>query len=358
VNLSVTFREDSVTPGELIGNVTLNHTLPFGAVPTDPHGDDPLHYYFTPVPEGMLGDVTPYSALFASEEDRAARAMFLWISSAGVRMHSHFDQDHNVFVQLSGHKHFVLVPPEQWRLMHPFPRVHPLWHKSQADVDAPQVDLLRLYPQVAPLEAQVGPGDVLYLPPLWWHAVESQSGSVSLSVLSHDQGVRQVMHAIYKHEHKVDLLADTSGRRFALRLYLDLLVNDMVGANATTAWMAQLVLERYRGVADLFRRDDDTDGEPLCPPDKVPTAVHVYGDAKLDQTLVGASFAALASTTLGTSSWRAAREMLLVEYVEKLAAAVVGTNNLLAFMMDCFQGQGYRVTDKDSEEHERLWRSR
>lgn len=28
----------------------------------------------------------------------------MWLSSGGVNMHTHFDQDFNIFVQLVGHK--------------------------------------------------------------------------------------------------------------------------------------------------------------------------------------------------------------------------------------------------------------
>jgi hypothetical protein len=188
------------------------------------------------------------------------------------------------------------------------------------------------------------------------------------------------MEHAYAHEHKVDLLADNQGRTYALRLYIDLLVVEMYGANATTGFMQRMLLERYRGVADLFRASplakETTAAEaasatgtgiresgggsgedlPLCPADKIPTALHVHGDARLDMGMISATFQALSST--GLHSWQATRDLLLLEYLEELASAVVGTNNLLRFFVDCFQGQGYRVTDKDSEEHEQLWRSR
>jgi len=65
-------------------------------------------------------------------------------------MHTHFDQDRNVFIQLVGRKRFVLFPPTANHQMYIYPRVHPLWHKAQPDFDEP--DLLA-FPEY--LRAQV-----------------------------------------------------------------------------------------------------------------------------------------------------------------------------------------------------------
>ena len=49
----------------------------------------------------------------------------------------HYDGHHNLFLQLAGAKRFLLLPPEATPLLYPFPRLHPLWHKSRADFEAP-----------------------------------------------------------------------------------------------------------------------------------------------------------------------------------------------------------------------------
>lgn len=89
------------------------------------------HYYFTSLPENLHADLTQARLLFAEDRDFELRRHFLWISSRGMVTHTHFDQDYNIFVQLSGTKTFTLWPAEEHELMYLYPRIHPMWHKSQ-----------------------------------------------------------------------------------------------------------------------------------------------------------------------------------------------------------------------------------
>lgn len=79
--------------------------------------------------------------------------------------------DHNLYVQLAGRKRFVITPPSQhWRL-HYYPRLHPLTRKSQVDFDQPNFARTPRYAATQSLEAVLGPGDLLYMPPYWTHKV-------------------------------------------------------------------------------------------------------------------------------------------------------------------------------------------
>jgi len=46
----------------------------------------------------------------------------------------------------------------------------------------------------------VGPGDVLYVPPFWWHTVETLSPSLSLTTISRWPQLYIHMNAVYTHE--------------------------------------------------------------------------------------------------------------------------------------------------------------
>jgi hypoxia-inducible factor 1-alpha inhibitor (HIF hydroxylase) len=122
---------------------------------------------------------------------------FVWISSRGPRMHTHFDQDRNVFVQLYGEKLFTLFPPSSSDDLYMFPRLHPLWHKSQVHFDEPDLDKFPNYRRAEAFEAHLYPGDVLYIPPYWWHHVESLTASISVSQWSKLNIVTNAMNAIY-----------------------------------------------------------------------------------------------------------------------------------------------------------------
>ena len=169
------------------------------------------HYYFGSVPDHLKDDVMPDRFLYHTEKDYKANKQFMWISSAGMITHTHFDQDYNFFVQLVGKKRFTLWSPYQHELMYVYPRVHPMWHKSRVNYRAVDLDKFPAFTQARGKQIELGPGDMLFVPPYTWHYVETLSPSVSLSTWSHDYELYNHMNAIYRHDHKFDLLEDSRG---------------------------------------------------------------------------------------------------------------------------------------------------
>ncbi len=126
-------------------------------------------------------------------------------------------------MQLEGRKRFLLIPPSLRHLYCMFSRyylnfvltlvvypfLHPGGQQSQIDFEAPN---FRDFPNFAefatlkrsnnvtdqqklPVVAALEPGDVLYLPPLWFHHVSALSPSISVSVWSPSTLTKRV-HAI------------------------------------------------------------------------------------------------------------------------------------------------------------------
>ena len=60
---------------------------------------------------------------------------------------------------------------------------------------------------------QVAPGDLLFVPPYWWHTVETLSPSLSLSTLSRWPQLYNHMNALYTHEYFFDALASHEARQ-------------------------------------------------------------------------------------------------------------------------------------------------
>eukprot|EP01043_Picozoa_sp_COSAG02_P052527 COSAG02_NODE_5673_length_4139_cov_2.729950_2_plen_837_part_00 len=89
-------------------------------------------YWFDKLPEMLVPDIASVTRqLFLRESDLQRYEQYIWFSSAGVRMHTHVDADHNFFLQVAGRKRWTLYPTAETAEMHPFPRTHPLWHKAQ-----------------------------------------------------------------------------------------------------------------------------------------------------------------------------------------------------------------------------------
>jgi len=124
------------------------------------------------MPVSVVKQLQPEEWVYATHKDNRRADQSIWVSTPGLRTHTHFDSDHNMFIQLLGKKRFVLWAPNQTQKMCPFPRLHPLWHKSRADFEQPDTTLLACatYGETEALAVDVGPGDVLYVPPFWWHS--------------------------------------------------------------------------------------------------------------------------------------------------------------------------------------------
>jgi hypothetical protein len=100
----------------------------------------------------------------------------LWIGNAGT-VAPHYDLQENVACVAVGHRRFVIFPPEQLPNLY----VGPL-ENSPAGTPISMVDLsapdLAKYPRFAEaLEqaqvAELGPGDAIYIPFMWWHGVQA-----------------------------------------------------------------------------------------------------------------------------------------------------------------------------------------
>lgn len=107
--------------------------------------------------------------------DAAPRA---WIGNQSITP-THFDLDDNLVCMVAGHKRFILFPPEQTKNLYIGPLEHTISGvpASMADIDRPDfVRFPRLHEALAAGQiAELTPGDVLFVPYMWWHQVTSDA---------------------------------------------------------------------------------------------------------------------------------------------------------------------------------------
>eukprot|EP01112_Ceratiomyxa_fruticulosa_P011645 TRINITY_DN3178_c0_g1_i1.p1 TRINITY_DN3178_c0_g1~~TRINITY_DN3178_c0_g1_i1.p1 ORF type:complete len:217 (+),score=50.42 TRINITY_DN3178_c0_g1_i1:681-1331(+) len=108
----------------------------------------------------------------------------LWIGAGGVTAHAHYDSFHNFFVQLYGKKKFLLSPPSQWESLQLYPRLHPFYRQSQLNFSSNSNSWLNDHPRPQAYEVILSPGDLLYLPPYYFHHVIAVDLSISINVWS------------------------------------------------------------------------------------------------------------------------------------------------------------------------------
>jgi hypothetical protein len=110
------------------------------------------------------------------------RAQRLWLGGAGVRTPLHHDLPENLYAVVFGSKRIALVPRGERRNVYPNRRLSRAPNFSRVDAFAPDTTRFPRFKRVQPLVCEVGPGECLYIPRLWWHTVESLEPSASLSL--------------------------------------------------------------------------------------------------------------------------------------------------------------------------------
>jgi hypothetical protein len=99
-----------------------------------------------------------------------------WIGNR-IRVAPHYDLMENVGCVVAGRRRFTVFPPEQLANLYPGPfELTPAGTPiSLVDIARPDLDRFPLYAEAAAAaqSAMLEPGDAIYLPFHWWHAVDS-----------------------------------------------------------------------------------------------------------------------------------------------------------------------------------------
>ncbi|XP_071792326.1 tRNA wybutosine-synthesizing protein 5-like [Asterias amurensis] len=109
-----------------------------------------------------------------------ADAMFstiLRLGSAGVQLWTHYDIMDNLLIQISGHKRVVFFSPQDAT------HLYLTGDKSAVlDIENPDFSRYPAFRHARPMECHLQPGDVLFIPALWFHNVRSLDFSVAVNV--------------------------------------------------------------------------------------------------------------------------------------------------------------------------------
>jgi hypothetical protein len=100
----------------------------------------------------------------------------IWLGNA-ITTPTHLDEWNNIGCVVSGRRRFTLFPPEQVVNLYIGPLDFAPTGAPLSLVSLHEPDFTR-FPRfrealAAAVSADLGPGDALYIPPLWWHHVES-----------------------------------------------------------------------------------------------------------------------------------------------------------------------------------------
>ncbi|RBP51677.1 cupin-like domain-containing protein [Arenicella xantha] len=103
----------------------------------------------------------------------------IWLGN-DIEVATHYDVSDNLACVIAGRRRFTLFPPEQIANLYIGPIDYTLAGRPASLVSLRQPDLDK-YPRFKTamqhaVVAELGPGDVLFIPSLWWHHVASSGG--------------------------------------------------------------------------------------------------------------------------------------------------------------------------------------
>ncbi|KAK7112298.1 tRNA wybutosine-synthesizing protein 5-like [Littorina saxatilis] len=99
------------------------------------------------------------------------------IASRGLQLWTHYDVMDNLLIQVSGTKRVVLFSPQE------ADKLYLEGDKSSVlDIDHPDLSRYPLFNQAVRIEGRLQPGDILFIPGLWFHNVISEEFGVAVNV--------------------------------------------------------------------------------------------------------------------------------------------------------------------------------
>jgi len=154
----------------------------------------------------------------------------------GVVTPTHFDEAFNLFTQIRGRKRFKLYSPKYFANLYPYPVHHPCDRQAQVDIDNPDLIRFPKFSAAKGVETIVEPGDVLYLPPYWFHHVVSLDKSISVNfwfVMPNDK------------LEPLQLPIKDQSRIMALRRNIEKFIGDAMGGAAVGKFLEELFTDRF-----------------------------------------------------------------------------------------------------------------
>jgi hypothetical protein len=151
------------------------------------------------------------------------------------------------------------------------------------------------------------------------------------------------MEGVYKHDYYFDLLAHPEGKLYALKLFLDFMLEHLYGTEGQN--VLQTLVQDRLSLLDFTVFEKDLGS--ICEPNAPMWVSHAMaGTIELDARIIAPIFMQFEPHVM---------DFLFHDFVEEITANIVTTFKTRAFLQQCFRGQPYEFTSPDSELHATLW---
>jgi len=246
------------------------------------------------------------------------------MGSKGVTAPTHYDKSHNFFIQLQGIKRFILSPPEEHSKLYLYPSLHPMRLQTQVDFFSVNREKFPKFKNIIGEEALLYPGDVLYLPPYWFHRVITEEPGVGINIWSSSNSM------------KVEELA----KQIPIPLSKTWGISDQI-LGLKLYSMSIISQTLYQEPVQFIRFMTMTQFIPLFGELSLPQLECQYSELKMKQYSETWKAKLEVSITHFSELYHSiedhhVRELEVFTYIEKLTAVCLGPENVFPFLKACF----------------------
>lgn len=255
-----------------------------------------------------------------------------WFGRQNVTAYTHYDTSHNLHAMVQGKKKFILFQPCAYSELELHPCLHQFYRQVHTDVLDPEVfQSLRL----KPVEITLNPGEVLYIPPYWFHCVITLENSISMNVWSNSASYI-TMESIFASPIPFEEKWGRTNLLKAVNYFLNILVHTVLGTNPE-AFVKERVFSRYR---PLLQHVDPAEAHRLISVVQQYCLREPMLDLLSEESVwhITDGSSDIASLFLEMQP-EAVREINLGNYIEHLVWRILGTEDILLlpyFLMECF----------------------
>jgi len=141
---------------------------------------DPGYYLLSSLDERLpeLLDDLRFDTLVAKASWRSLR---MWIGGPDTRAALHHDLPENFLAQVTGRKRIILIDRRHGRNVYRNGPLHGAPNFCAVDAEDPDYARFPRFRQVESITVDLEPGEILYIPRLWWHQVRSLDLSISVN---------------------------------------------------------------------------------------------------------------------------------------------------------------------------------
>ncbi|XP_057336029.1 bifunctional peptidase and arginyl-hydroxylase JMJD5 [Microplitis mediator] len=139
------------------------------------------HQLFEQIPE-LKNDFTIPDYCNFTDDDKEDSAIDInaWFGPKGTVSPLHYDPRDNLLCQVFGYKQVILYHPDDSKYLYTYD-TRLLCNTAQADPINPDYNKFPEFKKALGFMCHLKPGEILYIPPKWWHHVVSLSPSFSIS---------------------------------------------------------------------------------------------------------------------------------------------------------------------------------